>query len=129
MIVVDCSELSSEDKLGIADEISDALSGRAFALVKLDSVVIDQLTDEPVSASEILKVVKEFVSTRKDGRYYSVEQVAEKIVVHPADPIDASNKRRDNQLPPNVKQCPFCPFVTPYDEAYQVHLRSHLFGV
>lgn len=129
MIVIDCSELSSDEKLALADRISDELSGKALALVKLNSLVIDQLTDQPVGASQVLEIVKAFVSTREDAQWYSVETKGETIMVHSADPVASAHRKRDNQLPPNVKQCPFCPFVTPYEEMYQVHMRSHLFGV
>jgi hypothetical protein len=77
----------------------------------------------------VLEIVEAFVSTRKDAQWYSVETNGETILVHSADPVASAHRKRDNQLPPNVKQCPFCPFVSPYEEMYQVHMRSHLFGV
>jgi len=129
MIEIDCSELSSDEKLALADLISDELTGRALALVKLDSLVIDQLTDQKVQTTQVLDIVNAFVSKRKDAQWYSVEADGEAIAIHSADPITAAHRRRDNELPPNIKQCPFCPFVSPYEEAFQVHMRSHFYGV
>ena len=128
VIVVDCSELSSDEKLALADRITDELGGAGLALVKLDSIVIDQLSDQAISTLRVMDSVRRFIAARKDAQGYSAEVDGDEIVVHSADPIAAAKRKRDRELPPNVKQCPFCPFVTPYDEAYQVHLRAHLYG-
>jgi hypothetical protein len=47
------------------------------------------------------------------------------LVVHSADPVAASQKRTTEKLPPNLFKCPFCSFVTPYEELYTVHTRLH----
>ena len=129
MLEIDCSELSADEKLALASQISDDLEGRAVALTKIDSIVLDQLTDEKVDLGTLQAIVGSFVSRRKDSQYYSVELDGETIVIHSADPIAASRRKTENTLPPNVKQCPYCAFITEYEEEYVVHVRSHLFGV
>jgi hypothetical protein len=129
MIEVDCAELTNDEKLALASEISDWLEGKALALVKLDSIVFDQLTDQKVGVETLRPIVVDFVSRRKDSEHYSVEVDGERIIVHSANPIAASRRREENTLPPNLKQCPYCSFITQYEEEYIVHLRSHLFGV
>ncbi|MDV3277497.1 MAG: hypothetical protein LYZ69_03400 [Nitrososphaerales archaeon] len=126
VIVIDCSELTANEKLVLASKISERLAGSALALSRGDDLVVDQLNDGELEPDAVLSIVKEFIS-KAEGPGYSLEQVKGRIVVHSPKPADRRSKRK-NQLPPNLKQCPFCPFITPYDEAYTVHLRAHLFG-
>jgi len=129
MLRVDCTELSSDEKLALASEISDSLEGKALALVNMDSIVLDELTDEHIPLERLESIVKGFVSRRKDGEHYSIELDGDAIVVHSADPVAASHRKRENTLPPNIMQCPYCSYVTQYREEYTVHTRAHLFGV
>ncbi len=129
MLTIDCSEISADEKLALASQISDALEGRALALTKSDSIVLDMLTDEGVDLGTLEAIVHEFVSRRNDSEYYSMDVSDETIMIHSADPIAASRRKTENTLPPNLKQCPFCAFITQYEEEYVVHYRSHLFGV
>jgi hypothetical protein len=129
MIEVDCSELSADEKLALASEISDWLEGRALALVKMDSIVLDQLTDEKVDVEALRPIVSDFISRRKDSEHYSFDVKGQTILVHSADPIAASKRKTENTLPPNLRQCPYCSFITQYEVEYVVHMRSHLFGV
>jgi len=71
--------------------------------------------------------VHDFIARRSNAAGYSVERRGDTIVVHSPDPGAASRKRRLEGLPPNLFKCPFCPFVTPYQELYVVHCRSHGF--
>ncbi len=129
MLQIDCSELSPDEKLALASEISDALEGRALALVKLDAIVFDQLSDEKVGVDTLQPIVSDFVSRRKDSQYYAVEVKGETVMVHSADPIAAARRKTEYTLPPNLRQCPYCSFITQYEEEYTVHMRAHLFGV
>jgi hypothetical protein len=125
MILVDCSELSADEKLALASQISDSLEGVAVALVKGESIVLDQLTSAKVELSVVKEAVAGFVSRRKDAEHYSLEVAGERIVVHSTDPVSAMRKKEQNQLPPNLKQCPFCGFVTEYDDLLMLHIRLH----
>ena len=129
MLKIDCSELSADEKLALASKISDALEGRALALVRLDGIVFDQLTEERLTVESLQPVVSDFISRRKDAQFYSIEVRGETIVVHSADPVAASRRKTENTLPPNLRQCPYCSFITQYEEEYTVHMRAHLFGV
>ena len=129
MLEVDCTELTSDEKLALASEISDSLEGRALALVKMDSIVLDQLTDEELDVESVRPIVRDFISRRRDSAHYSYEVDGQRITVHSADPVAASRRKAERTLPPNLKQCPYCSFITEYEEEYTVHLRSHLFGV
>jgi len=129
VLTIDCSELSADEKLALASAISDALEGRVLALVQLDGIAIDRLTDERVGVEDLQPIVSDFVSRRKNAQYYSIEVRGEKMVVHSADPVAAASRKTENALPPNLRQCPYCSFLTEYEVEYNVHLRSHLFGV
>ena len=129
MIVIDCSELSADEKLALAMQISDTLDGTAIALVKGEDIVLDEISDEKPDRSVVKIAVEDFISRRKDAEHYSMEEVGERIVVHSADTVSAMRKKAQNQLPPNLRQCPYCAFITPYEEEYAVHVRAHLFGV
>jgi hypothetical protein len=128
MITIDCHELTVDEQLALAGQITGSLQGRGVALVKDEAIVLDQLSSEKVDTEEVLRVVQAFVSRRKDAEHYSAEIDSDKIVVHSADPLARSRGRREARLPPNLMQCPFCSFVTPYQEMYTVHVRSHGFA-
>ena len=121
--------MTLDDQLALASAISDGLGGRGVALVKDDTLVIDAMSK--VSTGEVASVVRDFVSKRKDAKYYSVEVAGDDIAVRTPDPLARSRGRKDTGqlLPDNLLKCPFCPFVTPYQELYNVHLRSHGFGM
>ncbi len=129
MLKIDCSELSADEKLALASEISDEFEGRALALVKMNSIVFDELTNERLSVGSLQPIVNQFISRRRDAQYYSTEVRGETIVVHSADPVAASRRKTENTLPPNLRQCPYCSFITQYEEEYTVHMRAHLFGI
>lgn len=127
MIAVDCGELTADEQLALAARISDGLDGDAIALVKGREIVLDQLSGEEVSPERVEPIVREFISRRRDAQYYSLDVDGERMVVHSADPVAAAGRREQRTLPPNLKVCPHCSFVTPYQEEYDVHLRSHYF--
>lgn len=125
MILVDCSELSANEKLALASELSDKLEGVAVALVKGEDVVLDPLSDERPEPSAVIEFVKDFISRRKDAAHYAVEVTGERVVVRSADPVSAMRKKKQNRLPPNLKQCSFCGFVTEYEDLLMLHTRLH----
>ena len=130
MIDVDCREMTVDEQIALASAISDGLAGRAVALVKDTKIVLDTLSGT-VPAGEVLALVRTFVSKRGEAEHYSVELSGEEITVHTPDPLARSRGRRDTGqlLPPNLLKCPFCSFVTPYQELYFVHVRAHGFGI
>jgi hypothetical protein len=128
MIVIDCSELSADEKLALAAQISDDMSGSVLALVKGKDIVLDALSSGKPELSDVKAVIAGFIARRKDGANYSMEISGDRIFVHSADPIPALRKTRQNELPPNLRQCPYCAFVTEYEELYTVHVRAHGVG-
>jgi len=122
--------MTVDEQIALASAISDGLGGRAVALVKDAKIVLDTISGT-VSAGEILALVRSFVSKRNDAQHYSVELSGDEILVHTPDPLGRSRGRKDTGqlLPPNLLKCPFCSFVTPYQELYFVHVRAHGFGV
>ena len=130
MMSIDCHELTFDEQLALAAAVSDGLGGRAVGMIKDDSIVLDQISGQTPALSELETIVRSFVAKRKDARYYSVEVVGEKLIVHSPDPLARSRGRKDTGLllPDNLLKCPFCNFVTPYQELYDVHFRSHGFG-
>ncbi len=87
MISIDCSELSADEKLALASNISEALEGVALALVKGESIVLDVLSGQKLDIKRVGEIVVNFISRRKDSEGYSVEVEGEEIIVHSADPI------------------------------------------
>lgn len=151
---IDCSELTMDEELALASAISDSLNGEGIALVDGEKIVIDSFGKGQLDEGAIESVISEFVTHRKGHELYSVERVGDSLVVHSADPVAssqkrateklppnllklgdslvvdspdpaASQKRTTEKLPPNLYECPFCPFVTPYEELYVVHTRLH----
>ena len=102
VVIVDCSELSADEKLALASQISDRLGGAAIALVKGEDIVLDQLSAEKPDPSVVKAAVIHFISRRKKAEDYSVEVIGERIVVHSADPIAAMRKKRQKRLPPST---------------------------
>jgi hypothetical protein len=125
MILVDCSELSANEKLALASQLSDKLEGVAVALVKGEDIILDALSAEGPEPSAVKDSVTDFISRRKDAAHYTVEVAGERIVVRSADPVSAMRNKKQNQLPPNLKQCSFCGFVTQYDDLLMLHVRLH----
>ena len=127
MISIDCSELSADEKLALASSISDALAGVALALIRGESIVLDILSDQNLDVGRVEAIVTNFISRRKDSEGYSIEVEGEEIIVRSADPIAAMRRKRESEMPPNVSQCPFCGFFTPYEEKYRAHILIHYF--
>lgn len=120
--------MTLDDQLALAAAISDGLEGRGIALVKDDKIVLDTMANT-VTTGEVLTIVRTFVSRRKDSQHYSVESNEDDIMVHTPDPLARSRGRKDSGLllPENLLKCPWsgCGFVTPYEELYAIHVRSH----
>ena len=93
MIVIDCSELSAEEKLALAMQISDTLDGIAIALVKGEDIVMDKVSQEKPEVFVVKEAVEDFISRRKDAAHYFIEEVGERIVVHSADPPARCERR------------------------------------
>jgi len=129
MVDIDCHELTVDEQLALAGSLSESFQGKVVALVNGDKVVFDTIEGPPPDEDRIERLVSDFISRRKDSKYYSIERVGQALVVHSADPLARERGRKQAGLPDNVLKCPFCAFVTPYQEAYNVHFRSHLFGV
>jgi hypothetical protein len=116
-----------DEQLALAGAISDKFGGRLIALVKDESIVIDPLVGPAPSVLEVQAVVRSFISRRKDSAHYAMRLQGDVIVIDSPDPVAAQRKRRTASLPDNIKKCPFCSFVTPYNELYTIHVRAHGF--
>ena len=122
--------MTVDEQIALASAISDGLAGKGVALVKDTKLVLDTLSGK-ISSGDVLALVRRFVSKRREAQLYSVEAHGDKITVHTPDPLARSRGRKDTGqlLPPNLLKCPFCNFVTPYQELYDVHFRSHGFAL
>ena len=125
MIKIDCSELSGEVKLALAEAVSEGLRGSGIALLDGDFVAIDPLSGPGVSVARVQSVVKSYLSSRKDASTYRVENVGEHLAVRSSVAVPAKEKRVEDRLPPGLFQCPVCGFMTTSEEGYQDHLRMH----
>ena len=131
MVSIDCRELTFDEQLALAGALSDQLGGKDVALIKDSSIVFDQISGRPPAIPQLESIIRAFVARQKDARHYSVEVEGDVITIRSPDPLARSRGRKDTGefLPENVLKCPYCAFVTPFQELYDVHLRSHLFGV
>jgi len=125
MIKVDCSELSGETKLAIAEAISNGLDGKGVALLDGNYVAIDTLSGPDVGADRVQFILKTYISGRKDASTYWVEGDSKHIVVHCSMVVPSKEKRVEERLPPGLFQCPVCGFVTTSEDSYHDHLRLH----
>jgi hypothetical protein len=128
MILIRCAELTSDEQLALAGRITDRMGGEVLALIKGNDIVLDQLGEVAPQRDAVEAEVKDFLASRKDAAYYSLGWDGDAIVIHSPDPVRAGRHRRAPGLPNNLYKCPFCPFVTPYEEAYVVHYRAHGFA-
>jgi len=129
MLETDCPEVTVDEQLALAGDLSDSFQGKVVALLSGEKIVFDTIEGPPPAEQRIEQLVSDFISRRKESQYYSIERTGKTLVVHSADPLARERGRKQTGLPDNVLKCPFCSFVTPYQEAYDVHFRSHLFGV
>jgi len=128
MLELDCHELTLDEQLALASSISDSLAGRALALVSDSKIVFDTLSGSTLRPDEVETALRAFISRRKDAALYSVEGNGETLTVHSPDPLARGHGRKEGQLPGNLLMCPFCPFITQYQETYNIHVRSHGFA-
>jgi len=129
LVEVDCKELKPDEQLTLAGAITEFLGGKGLALAKGRRIVIDDLSSSKIEVETIRRAVSQFLAHRKDAEHYSLENEGDTIVVHSPDPVATAHPERMEQLPPNLFKCPYCSFVTQYEEAYIVHTRAHLFGI
>ncbi len=125
MIKVDCSELSGDTKLAVAEAISQGLNGTGVALLDGKYIAIDTLSGPDIGMTQVQSILKSYISGRKDATAYRVESDGKHLVVHSSVPVSASEKRVEDRLPPGLLQCPVCGFVTVSEDAYHDHLRIH----
>jgi hypothetical protein len=125
MIRVDCSELSGETKLALAEAISEGLGGSGVALLDGNGIVVDALSGPEIGVAEVQSILKLHISGRKDASAYRVESDGKHLVVHSSAPVSAKEKRVKEKLPPGLSQCPVCGFVTTSGDEYHDHLRIH----
>jgi hypothetical protein len=111
--------------MALAGEISDSLEGRGVALLDDKAIAVDLFDSWEDADKAIEAVVDKFIASRKEGAHYSAERSGNRIIVHSADPVKGMSRRRTEKLPPNLFKCPWCPFVTPHEELYVIHYRSH----
>lgn len=95
--------------------------------MKDTKIVLDKLGKPDPSPSETEEIVRRFLARRKDAERYSLDADDGAFVIHSPDPLARSRGRKQGGLPENLLKCPFCSFVTPYQELYDVHFRSHGF--
>ena len=121
--------MTVDEQLALAAAISDGLVGRALALVKDTQIVVDPLSNPDPDPSDVAAIIRSFLSKRKEAEYYSLNADGERFVVRSADPLARARGRKEMSLPANVFKCPWCAFVTPYQEMYTVHVRAHAVGL
>src|SRR5215471_1438758 len=105
--------------------ISESLVGKAVALSKGEDLVLDVFPGANVVERDVEKLVREFVSRRKEPDYYSVELDKGRIVVRSQIGFGPRVKKFTNRVPPGVHQCPACGVVLGDEPAYLRHLRIH----
>ncbi len=125
VIRIDCSELSGEMKLALAEAISEGLDGRGVALLSGGSIAIDLLRGPEVTPTFLESLAQSYLSKRKDASAYRVEVNGESVIVHSLIPVSAQEKKVQDKLPPGLHQCPVCGFVTASEGEYENHLRIH----
>ena len=125
MLEIECGELSEDEQIALAGEITESMKGKAVAVLKGREIVLDTIRKGPLDEGVVVDTVSRFVSMRRDSALYSVQRVGERLVIHSPDPIRARGRVSAKGLPPNLFKCPFCHFVSPYEELYVVHYRSH----
>ena len=128
MISIECAELTTDEQLALAGAISDGLGGMAVALVKDTKVVLDPMSNKEPDPSQVEAIIRNFISRRKDSQYYSFERDGASFVIHSPDPLARGRSRKKETVPENLLKCPWCAFVTPYEELYNVHCRAHGFS-
>jgi hypothetical protein len=125
MIKVDCSELSGQLRLALAEAISEGLGGKGIALLDGSEIAIDTLSGPEVPAEHLGNLVQSFISKQKDASVYHVEVYSKSVMVHSSVPVPENEKRVQEKLPPGLLQCPVCGYVTTSQDLYENHLRIH----
>ena len=125
MLEIDCGELSADEQIALAGEITQSMKGKAVAILKGRVIVFDLIAEGPLEEGVVAEAVSHFISKRKDSMLYAVQRDGDRLVIRSPDPLRARGRAPSKGLPPNLFKCPFCPFVSPYEELYVIHYRSH----
>ena len=119
MIQVDC-----KDVLSIRDEllvyVSDNLA--AIPTLKNNQFTLSKLDDEPISISEVIPLIKEFLDSIGEGRNFAVITENDRISIQS---ISGKTIYRDPTPTPEIISCTHCGFVTRYKVEMDVHMRIH----
>ncbi|MGD0477340.1 MAG: hypothetical protein ABSB29_04125 [Nitrososphaerales archaeon] len=89
---INCSELTMNEELTLASAINDSLKGQGIAMVNGEKIVFDPFgggLDERATES----VVSGFVAHKKGHELYSVEPVADSLLVHSVDPVAGAREK------------------------------------
>jgi len=125
LIKIDCSELSGETKLAMAEAISNGLGGTGVALLDGNKIAIDSLSGPEIGAARIQSLVKSYLLTRKDASNYRIEDSGDLIIVHSSIQVSEKEKKTKELLPPGLLQCPTCGYLATSQNQYEDHLRIH----
>jgi hypothetical protein len=123
LIEIDCKEIPDQI-LSLATYLGDRNEGEVIPLVKNDRIVLDEVVPGGLDLDATVRSVGEFISENDLGCTFTVEK--ETVVVH--SPVLRKRSKNLNELPPGLLQCPYCSYVTEYQEELTVHTRAHLFG-
>ena len=93
--------------------------------MKKGELVLDVSDQATLGVDEVNRIVWGFISRRKDAKYYTLSVAGEVITVHPPVPVAKESRRNPELLPPNLMRCPYCGYVTQYEEEFVVHTRAH----
>jgi hypothetical protein len=125
MIKVDCTELSGETKLALAEAITKGLEGAGVALLDGKYIAIDTLSGPEIGADRVQSILRSYIAGRKDASAFTVESDNQHVVVRSSARVSTREKRVEDRLPPGLFQCPVCGYVTTSEDAYHDHLRIH----
>jgi hypothetical protein len=90
----------------------------------MDEIVFDELVEGAMDLRTTTRLVGDFLGEKApDCR---LESEGDAIIVR--SPVPRVKTAPNESLPPGLLQCPFCAFVTLYEEEYTVHERAHLWG-
>jgi len=124
MVQVDCTQASGLE-VELASYFSERLKG-VLPLVKRRKVVFDETSSgRGLTTTEVVDVLKSFLAARSLSRDYEIALERDEITLRAQKPSPARKFKGGHRPPPNLHICPHCGYVTPYEDVYWIHVKTH----
>ena len=121
MITIDCKDMEDlllEAAVYLADNIG------AVPAIKTGCIALDPLTDSELNTNNVKTHLERFLTERGIIQHFIIKVGGEMIKITAI----SERKIQENNIQSPFLMCPYCGFVTSYEEELDVHMKADLSG-